>query len=225
MSFCSFLLKHSITRWLGRLFGCKAEPPPPPPDQVWTATDGATSVSVSRRFAGAIFSIKYGGQEFVNCADHGRLVQTALQLDNGGEGNNPTEAGSVNDGAGPTSSSIATITSGPNWIRTNCQLAYWIPYQGNIVSDITLTKLITVTGNKIVVDIALNIPSKHGAANIEVLTGYLIPGREANMVVSAPDTDRVSVQHFPDCVKWSATKGYGPLPAGTHSWSVTLTLS
>jgi hypothetical protein len=59
----------------------------------------------SLRVAGAIDYLAWNGMQFINAADHGRELQYAIS-NQYGECYNPTEAGSMNDGAGPTTSSV-----------------------------------------------------------------------------------------------------------------------
>ncbi|HEY4259325.1 MAG TPA: hypothetical protein VGM98_04160, partial [Schlesneria sp.] len=67
------------------------------------------AITTTTRLAGAIHSLTWKGQEFINSVDHGRQLQSASNFDAGStftpETFNPTEAGSVDDGAGPKSSS------------------------------------------------------------------------------------------------------------------------
>lgn len=81
----------------------------------------------SDRFAGAIESLRYRGVEYVDIADHGRQIQSAIGLDNLGECFNPNEAGSLADGKKFTSSSILHfISSTNNVISTITQPAFWL---------------------------------------------------------------------------------------------------
>lgn len=183
MSACSFLMNSSWLRWLGRIFGCKDEAPSPAPtpgpvDQVWTASFGALSVSISKRYAGAIFSLVWNGVEFVDDTDHGRQIQTAFQLDGGGEGNNPTEAGAAADASGMTSTAqLLGVNAAGNIIEASTRMADWIPF-GDALSGYTLSKRITVGWNNmpnvIRDDITIESSENHGSVAIEGLTGYLL---------------------------------------------------
>ena len=63
-------------------------------------------ITTTNRLAGAIDSVKWNGQEFINSTDHGRQLQSACSFDCAktqpfwAECYNPTEAGSRADGAG-----------------------------------------------------------------------------------------------------------------------------
>src|SRR5690242_16936202 len=84
----------------------------PPP----TGAEGRTTISgkfqnseivvgASKRFAGAIDSLTWNGREFINAYDHGRELQSAVQFNGAVECLNPTEAGSLDDDRGATSTS------------------------------------------------------------------------------------------------------------------------
>jgi hypothetical protein len=67
-------------------------------------------IKTTSRMAGAIESLQWGGKEFLDDADHGRELQTCWNGNAGvepiaDETFNPTEAGSLDDGSGATSSS------------------------------------------------------------------------------------------------------------------------
>ena len=63
-------------------------------------------ITTTSRLAGAIHSLTWNGKEFIDSFDHGRQLQSASNFDAGtpitGETFNPTEAGSRDDGAGPS---------------------------------------------------------------------------------------------------------------------------
>src|SRR5205085_4632706 len=85
-----------------------ADAPPPAGDAVIRGKAGPSDIVITTtaRLAGAIHSLRWNGQEFIDSADHGRQLQSAANFDGGGrffpETFNPTEAGSRKDGAGPT---------------------------------------------------------------------------------------------------------------------------
>jgi hypothetical protein len=150
------------------------------------------------KYAGAISSITYRGVEFVDTFDHGRELQTALQVDNLGECFNPTEAGARSDAAGNgTSSTIRQVTSHANVLRTVTRPAFWLsPGQDygtacspartehaaqnhTVLSDYAITRTTRFAGpanpNLILMDIAITIPEARTSASVEALTGYLPP--------------------------------------------------
>lgn len=139
-----------------------------------TSRPGASAyirIETCPRFAGAICSLvagrtKHAVAEHVNISDHGRQCQSAISLDYQGEGRNPTEAGSMRDGAGPTSTSklLYEIVDGQR-LHTQTQMAYWYPWQGQKLSNYVLEKRVQI--------------GYAGMDNvIEYLTEYSIPRGE-----------------------------------------------
>lgn len=159
--------------------------------------DGRITVGVSgRRFAGAISSLTYRNVQYVDVADHGREIQSAVQVDDLGECFNPTEAGSEADRRAATSSSLLlSISNTGNVLRTVTRPAFWLaPGQNygrpcsprsaittaqnqSILSDYKIARTTSFYGpaipNLIRVAVTVTIPEKHNMASIEALTGYL----------------------------------------------------
>ncbi len=153
-------------------------------------------VTTTGRVAGAIHSLTWRGQEFIDSTDHGRQLQSASNLDVGGpiqaETFNPTEAGSVRDGAGPTSTSrLLHQLVGPNFLQTTTQMAFWLPPDGSSgghaaknttsLSNHLLTKRVRLGlpefPQAIAYDVTFHLPlgERHKQAVFEVVTGYM-PG-------------------------------------------------
>ncbi len=147
--------------------------------QMWQATNGTVTITASSRFAGAVFSLKRGGVEYIDAHDHGRELQTAVQWDGRGEVENPTQAGSLADGTGQTSRSVvlAAVASG-NKYHVKTQMAYWKPWQGHALSPDVVVQDYTVgwggLPNVVHVDMALHSAAAH-KASLEAMTAYL-PG-------------------------------------------------
>lgn len=157
------------------------------------------SVSVNPDIhAGAIDSITFRGVEYVDNYDHGRQIQSAIQVDNLGECFNPTEAGSKADGAArKTSSAVRVLSSTGNVLRSETMPAFWLaprePYgkacssyrretraqNGTVLSNYTIRRTSRFYGaaipNLLLVDIKITLPERRQSASIEALTGYL-PG-------------------------------------------------
>lgn len=153
------------------------------------------------RFAGAISSLTYRSVQYINIADHGRQMQSAIQLDGWGECYNPNEAGSVNDGTKTTSTSkLLAISSANNVLITQTQPAFWMAYQqqygkpcnpnlpapNNTVSvsqnttdlsNFTLQRTSSFYGplipNLIDVNVSWTVPENHSSSNTEASTAYL----------------------------------------------------
>lgn len=84
------------------------------------------TVSGSVRTAGAIDSVFWKGQEYINSWDHGRQLQPAVFVNGDGICNNPTMAGGDYDGVGPTTHSVRTETSSSGvTVVSKVLAAYW----------------------------------------------------------------------------------------------------
>src|SRR5579859_165184 len=103
-------------------------------DAVIRAPAGESEIVIktSARTAGAIASLQWNGKEFLNATDHGRELQTCWNGNAGiepiaDETFNPTEAGSLDDGSGATSSSqLREIKAHGNELETFSQPAFWL---------------------------------------------------------------------------------------------------
>jgi len=102
-------------------------------DAVIRAPAGGSEIVITTtsRVAGAIDSLTWDGREFIDSHDHGRQMQSASNLDLGGgffnECFNPTEAGSMHDGAGPTSTSrLLWISASGRDLATVSRMAFWL---------------------------------------------------------------------------------------------------
>ena len=161
-----------------------------------TANGGVITLTASgSRFAGAISSLTFRNVQYVNIVDHGREIQSALQLDGYGECLNPTEAGSAADGTSLTSSSVLqSISNSGNVLRTQTQAAYWLAPDQNYGQPCSPSTTATTAQNQTVLskyvishtrafhpaapnlisdDITFTIPENRSSASIEALTGYL----------------------------------------------------
>ena len=160
--------------------------PPNPNYSISGEFDGSTIViSSSTRNAGAIDSVIWKGKEFINAWDHGRELQSASQLDGKGENYNPTEAGSVDDAVGPTSSSVPNyISTSENSVTTIISPAYWKSPEihqeavnTSIVSEYLIKKIVTIgyknLPNIIVYATDYFMPRPHQFAVFEFVTGYM----------------------------------------------------
>lgn len=136
----------------------------------------------STRFAGAVNSIVQRGVQSVNRDDHGRLCQSALSVDYYGEARNPTEGGSMRDGAGYTSTSklLFEVSDGRK-LYTRTQMAYWLPWNNSKLSSYEIEKWVTLGfgGMDNVIEYATeySIPRGEilGNAVFEALTCYMPP--------------------------------------------------
>src|SRR5688572_5078240 len=95
------------------------------------------TISASWSHAGAITSLKLGPVEFIDNADHGRQIQSSIQLNGRGEYYNPNEAGTLDDVDSPWSTSELlglAIPSG-NRLQTTTDMAYWFVKDSQYLAD------------------------------------------------------------------------------------------
>jgi hypothetical protein len=76
-------------------------------------------------FAGAVSSIRFRGVEFIDSADHGRLLQGAISFGGLGECLNPTQAGASKDKRGRSSSQLLWGGAQADRYATATRMAYW----------------------------------------------------------------------------------------------------
>lgn len=151
-------------------------------------------IKTTSRLAGAIDSLRWNGKEFIDSTDHGRQLQSATSFDAGSpftvETFNPTEAGSVDDGAGAKSSSrLLHLIAKENYLQTTSQMAFWLSPTGNsggkpaknstVLSDHLVTKRVRIGDGKLpnvlAYDVTFGLPvgEKHHYAQFEAITGYM----------------------------------------------------
>lgn len=156
--------------------------------------DSEIVIKTTARTAGAIDSLSWRGKEFIDSFDHGRQLQSASNFDFAGkfhgETFNPTEAGSVADGAGQRSTSrLLHSLASENRLQTTTQMAFWLRPDGNsrgnpatnltVLSNHLLTKRITIgyRGRPEIIeyDVTFHTPlgERHTYAQFEAVTGYM----------------------------------------------------
>ena len=156
--------------------------------------DSDIVITTTSRLAGAIHSLTWSGREFIDTADYGRQLQSAANFDAGSaftsETFNPTEAGSLHDGAGDHSTSrLLHYLAKDNQLQTTSRMAFWLRH-GELsaghpakntteLSDHLLTKRVTIgyrdQPNVISYDVTFGVPigESHQYAQFEALTGYM----------------------------------------------------
>ena len=202
------MLLESLRRWslvgvvahsFALAVGCgtaRADDALPSGDAVIRAQPGDSEIVITTtaRLAGAIHSLTWNGREFINSADHGRQIQSASNFDAGSpftpETFNPTEAGSVLDGAGPKSSSrLLHLMAKGHELQTTNQMAFWLAPDGQsqghpaknttVLSDHLLTKRVRIgyrhLPQVIQYDVTFGVPvgEQHHHAQFEAVTGYM----------------------------------------------------
>jgi hypothetical protein len=150
-------MKRAATFVLGALlFASLAASAAEPSQQTWRISNAVMVVSISARDAGAVCSLVYDGQEFVNDHDHGRQLQVAWFYNDLDEAYNPTEAGADKDGVGPRSTSqLVSVQANGNILQTVNHPAHWrhtsLPEKHRkntaLVSKDKLTKKLTLGYN------------------------------------------------------------------------------
>ncbi len=155
---------------------------------------GEIVITTTARLAGAIHSLTYNGKEFIDSFDHGRQLQSAVNLDCGkalrDETFNPTEAGSRSDGAGPRSSSkLLALEAKGNELSTRTRMAFWLrpgeksgPHAAcndTVLSNHVVAKHVRIGFRDMpgVLDyrVTFTVPrgERHTHAVFEALTGYM----------------------------------------------------
>ncbi|MBM3968886.1 MAG: hypothetical protein FJ302_03345 [Planctomycetes bacterium] len=173
-----------------------ADEPPRRADLVIRRAAGKSEIVIrtTSRLAGAIHSLTWNGQEFIDSADHGRQLQSASSFSSGGEhwaeAFNPTESGSRDDGAGLKSTSrLLHSRSTLDSLQTTTQMAFWLaPGQkseghpalnSTKLSNHLLTKRVQIglpeLPHVIRYDVTFTVPidERHTFAQFESLTGYM----------------------------------------------------
>jgi hypothetical protein len=151
-------------------------------------------ITTTSRVAGAIHSLAWNGKEFIDSADHGRQLQSASNFDVAGdfipETFNPTEAGSMSDGAGEKSTSrLLKLRAAGSELETTSQMAFWLaPDEKSLghpakndkrLSDHLLTKRVRIGYKQcpyaIDYRVTFTVPTdeKHRYGQFEALTGYM----------------------------------------------------
>ncbi len=156
--------------------------PSTPADTIWQITgthdNQGVTIKASRIHGGAVFSLVWAGTEFIDATDNGRELQTAWTLNTPGETENPTEGGASADGTPATHSTTVVLEANAtsNVIRTQAQLAYWLPFQGQTLSPHKLSKTVTLSYNGLTNvihhQITITIVGDQQAINVEGLTSY-----------------------------------------------------
>jgi hypothetical protein len=174
---------------------------------------GGIVIRTTTRLAGAIDSLSWNGREFIDSFDHGRQLQSACSFGDGGAGfaaetYNPTEAGSRDDGRGPTSTSVLlSLAARENVLETRTQMAFWLrpgetsegkparntgALSGHIVSK-KVTIGVQDLPRVIEYQVRFTIPKeeRHPFAQFEALTGYM-PAEFSTFLVFDRETGKTS---------------------------------
>ena len=182
-----------------------------------TYNNSTVTIKASSRYAGAIFSLVWNGKEFINSADHGRLLQTASSFySNLGSWNtecyNPTEGGSHNNANSTcTDSRLLDISNTNNELYSKTQMAFYAAPGVNMGTNSCPTPMNTVVTSSHVMEkwvsfepnipnaikykVKFYIPSNEaylGMGQFEVITGYL--NSEFNTIFQYNQTSQTLIQ-------------------------------
>jgi len=158
--------------------------------------DSEIVVTTTTRLAGAIHSVTWNGQEYIDSADHGRQLQSACAFDCAkpgpfwAEAFNPTEAGSRRDGAGAKSTSeLLEFKAEKNALSSRTRMAFWLApgeksdkfpaLNDKPLSEHTVEKRVVIGSGKFANAIEYTVTfrgpasEKHAYAQYEALTGYM----------------------------------------------------
>ncbi len=86
-------------------------------------------IKAPRLYAGAINSMVFRGVEYIDTADHGRQLQSAVSFDGHGECYNPTEAGSRDDHLKNPDTATSVLLSAyrdKNYLETTTDAGFWL---------------------------------------------------------------------------------------------------
>lgn len=158
-------------------------------------------IRTTSRVAGAVDSLEWRGRRLIDSTDHGRQLQSAANFDVGGtffnETFNPTEAGSMHDALGPTSTSrLLWLSAAGRELRTVSRMAFWLrpgetsgghpATNTTVLSNHLLEKQVRIgcpdlpppaRDHAIRYDVAFTVPADehHTRGTFEALTGYMPP--------------------------------------------------
>lgn len=165
--------------------------PAPIPAWVVQSEYGGSPVLLwtNTRVAGAIDGLVWRGMQFIDSYDHGRQLQSALHMNGNGECYNPTQAGSMRDGSGPSSSSrLLEVKAEGKVLHAKTQMAFWLapgersahcggrPGEAKnnaTLSDVVLESTATIAGNVIRHDVTYVLPREYESVIFEALTAYM----------------------------------------------------
>lgn len=160
--------------------------------------DDTLTMRSEAKFAGAISSLTFRGQEYVNSDDHGRLMQGAIAYNLRYECLNPTQAGGSRDrdnlGQRSSSKRLLSYVTQENNIFITTRMAYWlrpgmacqipgigrapVENRGRLSNDIyTIRHQFGLNGhpNLALLDITYTIEKAYDYAVVEALTIYTPP--------------------------------------------------
>jgi hypothetical protein len=180
-------------------------------DHVLKAND--IEITFATRLAGGVWTLKWRGHDFVGVTEgNGGSMQSAVsydvQLGHSNEEENPTEAGTINDRGGATSSKWLEAAKSDTEMFTRTHMAYFIPpgvvppmstaghrARGRgLLSDTWMSKRVTIgwrRPNVVHYHVYFHSSAPHWFVQAEVLTGYMPPEFNQFFVVRSGLANRV----------------------------------
>ena len=150
---------------------------------------GALLIAMGTGYGGAITSLKWHNYDFIDRADHGRLLQSAISFDGKGEADNPTEGGCVITLSEKKQKCSSVIYK--SGLTSIAKLGLW---DSGKDSGVRLLKNISADGyNGISIATSFLIPIEHKTATVEALTIYT----PSVWVVKAIRYDPVADKEYP----------------------------
>ena len=195
-------------------------------------------IHTTSRLAGAIDSLTWNGQAFIDSFDHGRQLQSASNFDAGSpltnETFNPTEAGSRHDGTGPMSTSqLLRLVVDADRLQTESRMAFWL--RPGERSGPHLAKNTTLLSNHgLRKDVRIGLPDlphvidyrvvftvpageRHTQAVFEALTGYMPPEFSRFLAFDPQARRAVPLDDGPGEQRWPVIF---TLPSGSHAMGI-----
>lgn len=170
--------------------------------------------SFPKALGGAIGSVKWKGVEFINRADRGRELQSAISYDDNGECYNPTEAGTHTDKKDTSSSVLRYVKYSPGVWENTAQMAFWLygdrvgggckdgPQVSTPFSKTLINKNINMNykGDSAVIEYIVSFKNPVGVpkqkTTYELLTGYLTTDFHRFYEINPSNLTMVTVDNF-----------------------------
>eukprot|EP01124_Arcella_intermedia_P015950 TRINITY_DN22499_c0_g1_i1.p1 TRINITY_DN22499_c0_g1~~TRINITY_DN22499_c0_g1_i1.p1 ORF type:complete len:298 (+),score=59.45 TRINITY_DN22499_c0_g1_i1:29-922(+) len=188
----------------------------------WSIHNNGISIGAGHRVSGAIDSVMFRGMEYINACDHGRELQLAVTT-TFGECYNPTEAGSVADSGGISSSSkLLAMNTDENIMKSVTSPAFWLPpgtcesscgcaRNKAVTSLYNMSKSVQIGPHNSFSYIAtIQIPEATSFLQIESPTGYMNgiftkfwsidPKTGHTTPIPSPGSGKPAISHLPVCV-------------------------
>lgn len=161
----------------------------------WPDADGSLTIArpfagseialrLSRRVAGAIEGLTWGGIAFIDSRVHGGAMQSVAAFGGAGPCRDPQEAGSDADGTADSSSSrLLALRHGRAWAETESRMAWRTPPRPGVGGCPPGPEAGPISGVVLSKRVAIGLPGVPNA--IEVQAQFVLPRAEADAVFTA----------------------------------------